>query len=438
MSHCRWRSSKAFVILVVCISVFTDIFLYGLIVPVLPFTLATRVGLADADIQRWASILLACYGGSILLGSLIFGWMGDQTKTRQAPFLLGLVILAGATLLFSLTKHLVLIVLARILQGLSTAIVFTVGFSMMLDTVGNEGIGRAVGFTSMSLSLGLFAGPIVGGFLYDSFGYFAVFMPAFVLVGVDICLRLLRSVSRPTLAASDPDEERSPLLPAYNTRNSSNCLASMILVSFPRFVVAMLGMYMLNTFMTAFEAVLPVYLHELFDYTSSQVAVVFLSNTIPMVLSPLSGTVVDKIGPFWPAVAGFSLAAPSMMLLSLVQKNTLVLSLLARLFLFLFGCGVSMAMPAMMAEISMATDSVEKLRPGIFGPQGAYSQAYGLSNAAFAGGTLAGPLYAGFIKDWAGWTAMSVALGGLSLVMVLLVVVFTGGKPQEIAQDIQD
>lgn len=69
MSHCRWRSSKAFVILVVCISVFTDIFLYGLIVPVLPFTLATRVGLPDAEIQRWTSILLACYGGSILLGS---------------------------------------------------------------------------------------------------------------------------------------------------------------------------------------------------------------------------------------------------------------------------------------------------------------------------------------------------------------------------------
>ena len=69
MSLDNWRSSKSFVTLVVCVAVFTDVFLYGLIVPVLPFTLEKRVGLSGNDIQRWSSILLACYGGSILLGS---------------------------------------------------------------------------------------------------------------------------------------------------------------------------------------------------------------------------------------------------------------------------------------------------------------------------------------------------------------------------------
>ncbi|KAJ5669725.1 hypothetical protein N7462_010795 [Penicillium macrosclerotiorum] len=81
-----------------------------------------------------------------------------------------------------------------------------------------------------------------------------------------------------------------------------------------------------------------------------------------------------------------------------------------------------------MAEISMATDWVEKQHPGICGPQGAYSQSYGLSNAAFAGGTLLGPLYAGFIKEWAGWMVMSQALGGLGLIMIMLVIGFTGER----------
>jgi hypothetical protein len=63
------RSSKGFVVVVVCVAVFTDIFLYGLIVPMLPFALAERVGLSGGDIQRWNSILLASYGASILLGS---------------------------------------------------------------------------------------------------------------------------------------------------------------------------------------------------------------------------------------------------------------------------------------------------------------------------------------------------------------------------------
>lgn len=63
------RSSTTFAVIVVCVAVFTDIFLYGLVVPMLPFALAERVGLTDADIQRWNSILLASYGASIMLGS---------------------------------------------------------------------------------------------------------------------------------------------------------------------------------------------------------------------------------------------------------------------------------------------------------------------------------------------------------------------------------
>lgn len=50
-SHTGWRSSSAFVTLVVCVAIFTDIFLYGLVVPVLPFALKVRIGLPENDIQ---------------------------------------------------------------------------------------------------------------------------------------------------------------------------------------------------------------------------------------------------------------------------------------------------------------------------------------------------------------------------------------------------
>lgn len=186
---------------------------------------------------------------------------------------------------------------------------------------------------------------------------------------------------------------------------------------------------MLNTFMTALEAVLPVYLQELFNYTSSQIAIAFLSNSLPlMLLSPLIGYCVDRIGPYWPAISGFALTAPSMMLLGMIQENTTLYAVLLRLFLFLFGCGLSLAMPALMTEISMATEAVEKRHPGVFGVRGAFSQAYGLSNAAFAAGTLVGPLYAGYIREWGGWVSMTVSMGVLSLVTMVLVAVFTGRR----------
>ena len=65
----KFRSSKAFVILVVSIAVFTDSFLYGLIVPILPFMLAQRCGVPEQEIQKWDSILLGTYGAAVLVGS---------------------------------------------------------------------------------------------------------------------------------------------------------------------------------------------------------------------------------------------------------------------------------------------------------------------------------------------------------------------------------
>ncbi|GKZ73187.1 hypothetical protein AnigIFM50267_009864 [Aspergillus niger] len=426
----QFRSSTTFAVLVVCVAVFTDIFLYGLVVPMLPFALAERVGLTDADIQRWNSILLASYGASIMLGSLLFGWMGDRTRTKQLPFLLGVGVMGGATLLFSLTRSLAVILLARILQGCSTAIVFTIGFSLMLDTVGEQHIGRAIGFTSMSLSVGLFAGPIVSGFLYDLAGYFAVFVPAFVLVVLEFVLRMLLITPslKTDIKRNLTEEEGRPLMTdaaGTPTTVSPRKPALLYLLCMPRFIIAMTGMFMLNSFMTALEAVLPVYLPQVFPYRSTEIAIVFLSNTLPMICSPLGGAVVDRMGPFWPAVLGFTLITPSMMLLSLIREPEMIMSVLLRLFLFLFGCGVSLAMPAMMTEITLAKDDMEDEHPGIFGDGGTSSQAYGLSNAAFAAGTLVGPLYAGYIRESASWSAMVISLGAFSALMIIFVVAFT-------------
>jgi hypothetical protein len=66
------RSSKVFVIFVVSFATFTDILLYGLIVPVTPTALHERVGLSEDDEQSWTSILLALYGAALLAASREF------------------------------------------------------------------------------------------------------------------------------------------------------------------------------------------------------------------------------------------------------------------------------------------------------------------------------------------------------------------------------
>ncbi|KAL8727012.1 MAG: hypothetical protein Q9181_005857, partial [Wetmoreana brouardii] len=54
---------------VVGAAVFTDMMLYGLIVPMLPYVLLDRVGIAPQDVQRWTSILLGSFGGALMIGS---------------------------------------------------------------------------------------------------------------------------------------------------------------------------------------------------------------------------------------------------------------------------------------------------------------------------------------------------------------------------------
>src|SRR5690348_3501456 len=62
------RESKAFTLIVVCIAIFSDVFTYGILVPVVPFALTERLGVHDADVQKWNSILLGVLGVAILVG----------------------------------------------------------------------------------------------------------------------------------------------------------------------------------------------------------------------------------------------------------------------------------------------------------------------------------------------------------------------------------
>ncbi|KAL8954924.1 MAG: hypothetical protein Q9193_007010, partial [Seirophora villosa] len=168
-----FRSSKTFTTFVVSVAIFTDVLLQNLVAPVLPYALHTQIGLqVEADIQRWTSILLSAYGAAFMLGSLLFGHIGDMISSRRIPFVLGLVLVFLSTLAFALATNLWTLLVARILEGLSSAVVSTVGFALLTDVVDPAHLGKAMGYTSLALSFGLLIGPVVGGVLYEYCGYF--------------------------------------------------------------------------------------------------------------------------------------------------------------------------------------------------------------------------------------------------------------------------
>ena len=84
-----------------------------------------------------------------------------------------------------------LLLLSRALQGLSAAIVYTVGFALLADTVGSKTLGEWMGWNIMSVNIGITASPTIGGVLYDHAGYYSIFIVVAVLIGLDILLRIV-------------------------------------------------------------------------------------------------------------------------------------------------------------------------------------------------------------------------------------------------------
>lgn len=107
-----------------------------------------------------------------------------------------------------LGRSIALLVLGRIFQGFSAAIVWSVGLALLADTYGSK-IGMAMGYSSIAMSMGLLVSPVIGGAVYNHVGYYAVYYIAFGCILLDIILRLIlieKKVARQWIN-DDSDEE---------------------------------------------------------------------------------------------------------------------------------------------------------------------------------------------------------------------------------------
>ncbi|GKZ34894.1 hypothetical protein AbraIFM66950_005291 [Aspergillus brasiliensis] len=441
------RSSRAFVTSVVAIAVFTDVFIYGMIIPILPIVLKTRVIVPENDLQKWMSIMLAAFGGGIFFGSPIFGYFADRNSSRQLPFLIGLLALAGTTIVFWFAETVSALVIARSLQGLSAAVVWTVGLALVVDTVGKDQVGAAMGYVSMALTVGTVFGPFIGGVMLSRVGYHSVFVLAIGMIVLDISLRLV--MVEPKNAAqwiqSSSGGETQGLLneaEAHGTRYDAitanvsagqtsglddECptegMTSRRTTSVPgivrlifsgKLLVVLLATVVDAIIWSAFDTVLPLYVMKTFGWGSFEIGLCFLPLFAPSFLSPWIGDAVDRWGAPRVAFIGFLLDFPTLLLFQLVARNTTQDQVLLYVFLFLAGVASTLQMVSLMTEVNNVTERYEQEFPGIFGHQGGTAQAYGLFNVAWSGGQVLGPLVAGLLVERAGWTTMVTVLGAIS------------------------
>lgn len=156
------------------------LFVAKLPAPLLPWPETVRVG-----------FLIAVFGLVNALLQPLAGALIDHVGQRKPFIVVGLVLMAVATLGFLLASQFTHLLFLRALQGIGVAITVPAALALMVGSSEKSTRGGSMGIYTTSRMLGLAIGPLLGGLLYDSFGFDAAFYAggafiilAFILVNL--------------------------------------------------------------------------------------------------------------------------------------------------------------------------------------------------------------------------------------------------------------
>lgn len=262
-----------------------DLFLYNALIPVLPFLLQERLRMTTTQVQQWNGILLAIYAIAFLLLSLPFAIWADRSGGRQAPLLTGALLAIAACLLFLLGRSTVTLIMARILQGSSSAALWVVGLVVISDTVAPDLLGRTLAWVMSAYSLSGMLSPLIAGVMYQSSGFDAVLVLVLVVAALDALCRILWIVS--ARAAATPQSDVSVTRPLSKPGGRETVVA---LFRLPRLWVACATNFSIITTFTAIDVTLAVHVSSVWEANTVLVGIMVCLLQLPgFCLAPLMG-----------------------------------------------------------------------------------------------------------------------------------------------------
>ncbi|KAL2872466.1 MFS transporter [Aspergillus lucknowensis] len=386
----RFRSSTVFIIATVWISSFTDYFLYAMVVPILPTALSERAGVPYKDREYWVSVLLMCEAAAAFVCCPLFGYVVDVAPTRRLPYVLGLIFLGASMGLLAAAQSTAMFVIARLLQGGATAMVAVAGLALLTDSVPLDNLGQTIGYQGSAIALGFLLGPLLGGIVYDTSGYQAVFGMAFALVGADLIMRIAvvekkvaarwiddTSSSDPSSLISDhlnggyqtfadaelPDNEPEPE-PAteYGNGDGPERDQPMFLqiAKQPRVVISSFGLLVQGLLFSAFDATIPIFVETHFNWTPLGAGLAFLPSALTALFEPFFGHISDKHGARSVTFTSFILLPIPLASLSFISSNKAGHIALLLILFTIIGLLMNLATPALYVETQNILDAMQQ------------------------------------------------------------------------------
>ena len=178
----RLRRARWTVVTVVAFALFMDYLIYGLAIPLTPFS---HAGIGTGE---QLALLSLGYAAGVLISTPVFGYLGDRIGCRL-PMIYGVLLAALATLLMGVAPSVWVMLLARSMQGAAAGATWTAGLALVAMTYAEERV-QMMGIAMTGSTAGLVIGPLLGGWLHNLGGYALPFMAAGGLLAVDTLMRV--------------------------------------------------------------------------------------------------------------------------------------------------------------------------------------------------------------------------------------------------------
>ena len=351
----RIRRSQAMTITVITLATCIDGLVYAMIIPLLP-NIALTHGLSDAR----SGLVVSGYAIGLLAATPLCAWLTDRWGHRRG-MLGGLSMMVVATGAFATASGFLGLLAARALQGAACSLTWAAAVSYLASSISSRSKRAAALGTRMSgMAIGTLLGPPLGGAIYQTFGYLAVF-------GTVAALVILDGLGR--LALIDVEGGGIARRPISLVR----------LLRHPEGLVAAIAILATNGLLSMLEARMPMYMHHAMQATPLQIGITFACAGLAYaIFSPFCDFLAGRLGRIYATLLGLGCAAlclPGMAMASSLWSLDIATFVIAATI----GLSLASTLPAIVDLVEhVGSDS--------------YATAYGIYNCGNAVGMGLGPI----------------------------------------------
>ncbi|CAD2070530.1 MFS transporter [Phocicoccus pinnipedialis] len=335
-----------------------------------------------------ASIVVATYSVTNLLGNIIGGYLSDKVG-RKKTLLFGMFLQVIIISIYVSTPSIPVLIGIRAIHGFTSGTLTPAAFSLVQDISRRQAIGKSMAFTGVAIGTAAVVGPAMGGIISSKASYETLYM---VLAGIYVVGFLLTAYGT---------KESSTV----ESRKSSSETSWITLLKRRTLNVSYLSSLALMTSMGALSFALPLKTIELGldDHVTGALLSVFGITAVIIFGTPLNRMYTD-VSALKLIEIGILVITISMICIHFATSLSFMYLTLA-----LYGCGYALVFPSMNKIIGQFANMSER------------GKANGIFYSYFSLGSVVGSTLAGYFTTLFGLPFLSMAIVMIVLFLILFI-----------------